>query len=171
MWFSLPATSFQTGGRYNWSHFYFNYNSLALKKLPMEICKPPQMPPLQIPWILMWPGFPSGKLRPPATIDICCCYRPKVFPKQRMTEPFSLSSSSYFSFWNKEADLLEFATLPLQNMRERRKPFEMKDKRVQALRASFCSSTVCPEGASNLSTDPGSGRVLKSAGDSKPGCW
>lgn len=84
MWFLLPATSFQTGGKYNWIHFYFNYNSLALKKSPVEICKPPQMPPFQIPWILMWPGLPSAGLRPSAAIDVCCCYRPKVFPKQKM---------------------------------------------------------------------------------------
>lgn len=141
MWFSLPATSFQTEGRYNWIHFYFNYNSLALKKSPMEICKPPQMPPFQIPWILMWPGFPSAGLRLPTTTDVCCCYGPKVSPnKDELIPSLSLLSSFppsfYFSFWRERASKF-CQPLPLQKIGER-KPFVINDSRVQTHRASFC---------------------------------
>ena len=130
MWFSLPAPSFQTAGRYNWIHFYFNYNSLALKNSPVEICKLPQMPPFRIPWILMWPGQPSARLRPPATIDVCC-YRPKVFPKQKMNQclPFLLPLF-YFSFWSTQRDLSEFAkSFPSGKIGDRRKAFVMNDSR------------------------------------------
>lgn len=156
MWFSLPATSFQTEGRYNWIHFYFNYNSLALKKSPMEICKPPQMLPFQIPWILMWPGFPSARLRLPTTTDVCCCYRPKIFPKQRWTSLSLLSSlppSFYFSFWRERGSKF-CQPFSLQKTGERKKSSVMNDSRVQTHRASFCSphpNPSWPEGFSNLS--------------------
>lgn len=150
MWFSLPATSFQTEGRYNWIHFYFNYNSLALKKSPMEICKPPQMPPFQIPWILMWPGFPSAGLRLPTTTDVCCCYGPKVSPnKDELIPSLSLLSSFppsfYFSFWRERASKF-CQPLPLQKIGER-KPFVMNDSRVQTHRASFCSPPASQRGS------------------------